>query len=98
MGEDFCRTTGCRLLPDPVIAMASGWMRVKQRAKQRGVELPLVISDHADWDELNETLDDVAAPEIWITHGNEEALLRQATLKGHRARALSLVGFEDEAE
>jgi len=87
-----------RRLPDPVIAMASGWMRVKQRAKQRGVELPLVISDHADWDELNATLDDVAAPEIWITHGNEEALLRQATLKGYRARALSLVGFEDEAE
>src|SRR3954454_4875351 len=36
--------------------MASGWMRVKQRAKQRGVELPLVISDHADWDELLATM------------------------------------------
>ena len=31
-----------RRLPDPVVAMASGWMRVKQRAKARGVELPLV--------------------------------------------------------
>ena len=30
-----------RRLPDPVVCMASGWMRVKQRAKQRGVELPL---------------------------------------------------------
>ncbi|HYM04584.1 MAG TPA: ligase-associated DNA damage response exonuclease, partial [Stellaceae bacterium] len=74
-----------RRLPDPVIAMASGWMRVKQRAKQRGVELPLVISDHADWDELIQTLDDVAAPEVWVTHGNEEALLRQASLKGYKA-------------
>src|SRR5579885_1385529 len=36
-----------RRLPDPVACMASGWMRVKQRAKARGVELPLVISDHA---------------------------------------------------
>ena len=35
---------------------ASGWMRVRQRAKQRGVELPLVISDHADWDELTATI------------------------------------------
>ncbi len=50
-----------RRLPDPVVAMASGWMRVRQRAKQRGVELPLVISDHADWDELTATIDEVAA-------------------------------------
>ncbi len=85
-----------RKLPDPIIAMASGWMRVKQRAKARGVELPLVISDHADWDELNRTIEDVGAPEIWVTHGSEEALIRQATLKGYRARALSLVGFEDD--
>lgn len=87
-----------RRLPDPVIAMASGWMRVKQRAKQRGVELPLVISDHADWDELTSTLEEVGAGEIWVTHGAEEALIRQAALKGLKARALSLGGFEDEAE
>ncbi len=87
-----------RRLPDPVVAMASGWMRVKQRAKASGIELPLVISDHADWDELNATFDDVEAPEIWVTHGNEEALVRQATLRGLTARALSLRGFEDEAE
>jgi putative mRNA 3-end processing factor len=87
-----------RRMPDPVVAMASGWMRVKQRAKQRGVELPLVISDHADWDELTATLAEVAAGEIWVTHGAEEALVRQARLIGLRARALSLAGFEDEAE
>jgi putative mRNA 3-end processing factor len=85
-----------RRLPDPVVAQASGWMSVKQRAKQRGVELPLVISDHADWDELLQTLDDVAAPEVWVTHGREEALVYQAIRNGYRARALSLIGFEDE--
>jgi putative mRNA 3-end processing factor len=87
-----------RRMPDPVIAIASGWMRVKQRAKQRGVELPLVISDHADWDELDRTMSEVEAGEIWVTHGAEEALVRQAHLKGLAARALSLRGFEDEAE
>lgn len=87
-----------RRMPDPVIAIASGWMRVKQRAKQRGVELPLVISDHADWDELDATISEVEAGEIWVTHGAEEALVRQAHLKGLTARALSLRGFEDEAE
>ena len=85
-----------RRLADPVTAMASGWMRVRQRARQRGVELPLVISDHADWDELVQTLDDVGAPEVWVTHGREEALVHHAASRGIRARALALVGFEEE--
>ena len=81
---------------DPVAAMASGWMRVRQRAKQGGVELPLVISDHADWAELNATLDEVAAPEVWVTHGAEEALIHAAGLRGMRGRALRLVGYGEE--
>jgi putative mRNA 3-end processing factor len=87
-----------RRMPDPVVAMASGWMRIKQRAKQQGVELPLVISDHADWDELTATMSETGAEAIWVTHGAEEALVRQAGLMGLKARALSLAGFEDEAE
>jgi putative mRNA 3-end processing factor len=85
-----------RRLPDPLVAMASGWMRVRQRAQARGVELPLVISDHADWDELTATIAEVAAEEIWVTHGREEALVHYATKKGYRARALTLVGFEED--
>jgi putative mRNA 3-end processing factor len=85
-----------RRLPDALVAMASGWMRVRQRAKARGVELPLVISDHADWDELTTTMDEVAAEEIWVTHGREEALVHYATQKGYRARALALTGFEED--
>ncbi len=85
-----------RRMADPVLAFASGWMRIKQRAKQRGVELPLVISDHADWDELCRTLEDVGAPEVWVTHGREDALVHHATSRGIRARALSLLGFEEE--
>jgi putative mRNA 3-end processing factor len=85
-----------RRLPDPLVAMASGWMRVRQRAKARGVELPLVISDHADWDELTATIEEVGAEEVWVTHGREEALVHYATKKGHRARALALAGFEED--
>lgn len=81
--------------PDPVTAMASGWMRVRQRARQRGVELPLILSDHADWDELTRTLHDVGAPQVWITHGREEALAHYAQQAGFQAEALSLVGFEE---
>ena len=85
-----------RQFPAPLIAMASGWMLVRARARSSGVELPLVLSDHADWDELNRTLLDVGAPEVWVTHGREEALIHQAGRNGIRARALSLVGFEEE--
>jgi len=85
-----------RRLPDPVTAMASGWMRVRQRARQRNVELPLVISDHADWDELTSTIEQVDPAESWITHGREDALLRWCELHQRRARALALVGYEDE--
>ena len=85
-----------RRLPDPITAMASGWMRVRQRARQRNVELPLVISDHADWHELTRTVEEVNPYETWITHGREEALLRWHQLHQRRARALALVGYEDE--
>ena len=87
-----------RRLADPVATLASGWMRVRGRARQRGVELPLVISDHADWPELIDAIEVTEAAEVWVTHGREDALVHQARMMGRRARALALVGREDEAE
>ena len=83
---------------DPLISFASGWMRIRQRAQQRGVELPLILSDHADWDELTDTIQAVDAEEIWVTHGREDALVHYAESKGIRARALSMVGYGEEDE
>jgi putative mRNA 3-end processing factor len=85
-----------RRFPDPVMSFASGWMSVRARARQRGVELPLVISDHADWDELTATIAEVNPGELWITHGNEEGLERWSQLNGVNARALRLVGYEED--
>ena len=85
-----------RRLPDPVTAMASGWMRVRQRAKQRLVELPLIVSDHADWDELTSTIQELAPREVWITHGREDALKHWCATRQIKARELNLVGYEDE--
>ena len=87
-----------RRLPDPVVVGASGWMRVRQRAKQRGVELALVISDHADWDELTETIRDTGASEVWVTHGSEDALIHWCGTQGIHAQALRLLGRGDEEE
>ena len=87
-----------RRLPDPVTAMASGWMRIRQRARQRNVELPLVISDHADWDELTLTIREIEPSEVWITHGREEALKHWCMTNQIKACELNLVGYEDEED
>ena len=85
-----------RRLPQPITAMASGWMRVRQRARQKNVELPLVISDHADWDELTDTITEVNPLETWVTHGRTDALVRWCALHQRKARALDLLDREDE--
>jgi putative mRNA 3-end processing factor len=85
-----------RRFPEPVTAFASGWMRVRARARQHGVTLPLVISDHADWDGLTATITATGASEIWVTHGQEDALVHWCQTKGLKARPLDIVGYGDE--
>ena len=85
-------------LTDPLTCAASGWMRLRKRAQQSGAELPLVISDHADWPDLQRTILDTGAEEIWITHGREDALVYFCETQGLRGRALALIGREEEDE
>jgi putative mRNA 3-end processing factor len=87
-----------RRFPDPVAAFASGWMRVRARARQHQVELPLVVSDHADWDGLTATIAATGAAEIWVTHGQEDALVHWSVQRGLKARPLAIVGYGDEDE
>ena len=77
---------------------ASGWMRVRARARQSGVELPLIISDHADWDGLCATVLDTGCEELWVTHGEAEALAYWAEARGLRAKPLHLIGYGEEGE
>jgi len=87
-----------RRLADPVLAMASGWMSVKQRARQSGVELPLVISDHADWNELRETIAETGAGQVWVTHGREDALVYWCRQQGLGSIPLNIVGYDENGE
>ena len=87
-----------RRLSDPVVCLASGWMRIRQRARSRGVELPLIISDHCDWDDLNRTIDELEVGEVWVTHGREDALIHAVEQRGIRGRPLRLIGYGDEEE
>jgi putative mRNA 3-end processing factor len=90
------REIWARRFPEPVTAFASGWMRVRARARQNGVELPLVISDHADWDGLLMTIAATGAGEIWVTHGQEDALVHWCSTRGLKARPLDIVGYGEE--
>ena len=85
-----------RRFPNPIICMASGWMTVKQRAKQQGIELPLVISDHSDWNELLDTIKQSKAKNILITHGQEDALVYYCKKQNLVSKPLSIQGRSDE--
>ncbi len=90
--------TWAQRFPDPVICFASGWMQVRARARQRGVELPLVISDHVDWPDLTRTITELDPAQTWVTHGREDALIRWCEMEGRMARPLRLLGYEEEQD
>lgn len=85
-----------RKIPDPLPTMASGWMQIRARARQRRAEMALIVSDHADWDDLIETAIATGAPDVWITHGRVEALEYALKQRGVRAKALNLIGRDEE--
>ena len=85
-----------RRFPDPVTSIASGWMRVRARARQHRIQLPLVISDHADWEGLTSTIVATGASEVWVTHGHEDALVHWSLKQGLRARPLEIIGYGEE--
>ena len=81
---------------NPIKGFVSGWMTIRQRIKQKNINLPIIISDHADWNELTETIKEVSPENILVTHGREEALLSFLKKKGYNCGSLNLLGFEDE--
>ena len=85
-----------RKFPDPVVAFASGWMRVRARARQKGIELPLVVSDHADWEALCTTVAETGCGKLLVTHGEADALVHWARNQGIEAEPLHILGYDEE--
>jgi len=87
-----------RPLVAPLLRAIPPWRRLDGHSRPRppgGAELPLIISDHADWSELTQTLKDVGAPKVWVTHGVRR---RWSTmpLDRHRSRGPAPRGREEE--
>ncbi|HLL06895.1 MAG TPA: ligase-associated DNA damage response exonuclease [Myxococcaceae bacterium] len=90
-------STWMRRFGDCATAFASGWMRVRGNRRRRGFDRGFVLSDHADWPELLQTVEDTQASRVLATHGFSDQLARYLREKGLDAAPLS-TPFEGEAE
>ena len=71
-------------------------MQIRARARQKRAELGLVVSDHADWNDLIRTCRETEAKMVWITHGRVEALEYALKQEGINAKGLHLIGHDEE--
>jgi len=76
-------------------AFASGWMRIRGARRRKAIDKGFVLSDHADWDELNKAIRDTGAERIIVTHGYATEMVRWLTECGLQAEALP-THFEGE--
>lgn len=70
-------------------AFVSGWNLIPGTPQRRGFAHGFVLSDHADWNELLSAVTATGAERVYVTHGDEEALVRELTQRGIAASPLS---------
>jgi len=75
-------TTWVRKLRPMSSGLASGWMTVRGRRRFRAVDRGFVVSDHADWPGLLETIERTGASRVGVTHGYREELVRYLAERG----------------
>ena len=77
---------------------ASGWMRVRGNRRRRGYDRGFVISDHADWPSLLQTVQQTGARRVLATHGKTDVLVRYLNETGIAAEPLrTQYSGEDDA-
>jgi putative mRNA 3-end processing factor len=77
-------------------AFASGWMQIRGNRRRRAVDRGFVLSDHADWKGLLDTIFASGAEKVWVTHGFTEELAQFLREKGLAADSLQ-TAFSSEA-
>ncbi|WP_195820689.1 ligase-associated DNA damage response exonuclease [Roseobacter sp. MH60115] len=76
-------------------AFASGWMQLRGVRRRRAGDRGFVISDHADWQGLLNTIKETGAENIYVTHGYTDIFTRYLTENGWNARVVP-TEFEGE--
>jgi putative mRNA 3-end processing factor len=77
-----------RRFPEYKSALASGWMAVRGNKRRQGYDKGFVLSDHAHWDELIQTVKDTEARRIITTHGYSDQLAQYLSEQGYKAKSL----------
>jgi putative mRNA 3-end processing factor len=90
-------TPWMRRLGDHSDAFASGLMRVRGVRRQRSFDRGFVLSDHADWPALLQTIAETGARRVLATHGHAEPLARYLREQGLDAGVMR-TAWEGEPE
>ena len=77
------------------LGIASGWMGVGSKRKQGSADRGFVLSDHADWNDLNTAVKESGASRIIVTHGFSDAYARWLRDLGYDAAAAQTVYGSD---
>ncbi|MDP1835045.1 MAG: ligase-associated DNA damage response exonuclease [Chlamydiales bacterium] len=79
------------------VASASGWMQVRGMRRRKGIDKGFVLSDHADWDELLQTIEQTKAKQVYTAHGYS-AILAKYLSEERSIKAVELHGLESSEE
>lgn len=90
-------TTWLRRFGSHSTGFASGWMMVRGARRQRAIDRGFVLSDHADWPELNQAIKACRAETVYVTHGFAPEVVRWLNENGMNAKALKTKFIGDEA-
>ena len=82
-------STWMRRFPNAATGFCSGWMRIRGNRRRRGYDRGFVLSDHADWNGLLQTIEETGAKQVLTTHGQAGALIRLLNERGINASELS---------
>lgn len=77
------------------LGVASGWMKLRGTRRRRGADRGFVLSDHADWNDLNRTILETGAEKVFVTHGYTEIFAQWLNSKGIEAKEVK-TKFEGE--
>jgi putative mRNA 3-end processing factor len=77
------------------LAFASGWMQIRGARRRRALDRGFILSDHADWDELLDTIRATGASRVGVMHGYTHSLARYLQEKGTDAWEIA-TRYEDE--
>ncbi len=81
-------TPWMRRLGDHSDGFASGLMRVRGVRRQRAFDRGFVLSDHADWPALLQTITETGAGRVLATHGHADPLARHLRSHGFDASTI----------